>query len=101
MRVELRAFLRGDHRLPKRYFLERVSMLIKLLAGSILGLGLLFTGSAPKEKAVDCCAANLACCQANLPCCQGAKAACCQTGQKCCSEGKACCSAAQKTGSKV
>jgi len=77
-------------------------MLIRLLAGSILGLGLLFPGAPAQQKPVDCCAAGLACCQANLPCCQGAaKAACCLKGQKCCSEGKACCTAAHKSGAKA
>jgi hypothetical protein len=76
-------------------------MLLKLFAGSILGLGLLLPGVAAEQKPLDCCAANLACCRANLPCCQSAaKAGCCAKGQKCCAEGMACCTVAHQTSAK-
>src|SRR5271156_2148873 len=73
-------------------------MLLKLLAGSILGLGFLVPTGTTEQKPLDCCSAKLACCQANLPCCQGAaKADCCQKRQNCCSEGKGCCTATHKS----
>ena len=68
-------------------------MLLQLIAGSILGLGLVFPGAGANQKPADCCALNLACCELNLPCCQGAQADCCKSGQKCCAEGKSCCAA--------
>ncbi len=48
-------------------------MLLRLLAGSMLGLGLLLPAGTAEQKPLDCCSAKLACCQANLPCCQGSR----------------------------
>jgi hypothetical protein len=75
-------------------FLGENSMLVKLLVGSVFGLGLLFPALATvknttAQEPADCCMANLACCKANLPCCQAGAKSCCTQGEKC--SGMACC----------
>ena len=73
-------------------------MFTKLFAGSLLVLGLLFTGAfAAGEKFKDCCSSNLACCKEMSACCVAdAKLGCCEKGLKCCTENNGCCAAIQK-----
>jgi hypothetical protein len=73
-------------------------MFTNLIAGSMLGVGLLFAGIAAAETAPsDCCSAELACCKDGSACCKAdTKLGCCEKGLKCCADNKGCCSTAQK-----
>ena len=77
---------------PNESSIGEVNMLTKLLAGAILGVGLMMSAlPAANEAASDCCALNLACCEEGAACCAGDAPRCCVEGLACCEAGAACC----------
>ena len=88
------------YRAPDPIFYLEKSMFTKLISGSLLTLGLAFTGYGGTQSPAGCCEQANACCTPTNACCQaGPKAGCCEQGPVCCTQSVPCCDTAACCGS--
>jgi hypothetical protein len=71
--------------------------MLKLLAGLLLSLGMVFAGANAAEQKTDCCTKKLACCAKDKACCEAmTKRACCVKAMTCCDKDRGCCASVQE-----